>query len=165
MFRATRLGLIASMGLLISIPCVTPAAQHHSGYVRAMEDLRLARALLQRGSMGPSAADSQDEVTLAISNIDGAMSEIMKQALPNEKKAQNVPKFDTRMTWSDRLSVSFRLLDRAKLDCSKEKDNSGNAGVQTRVLASIDEAHGRIQVAIDTVNFDYSARNIPTRND
>jgi hypothetical protein len=69
------------------------------------------------------------------------------------------------MTWAARLSMSMRLLDRAKLDCSSDRDNAANAGLQSRVFASIDQAHDRIRVAIDTVNFDYSARNMTTRND
>ena len=90
MFRSIRFRLITAVGLLISIPCATLASQHHSGYARAMEDLRLARALLQRGNMGSSTDGSQDEVSLAISNIDGAMTEILKEA-PGVQKRQKIP--------------------------------------------------------------------------
>jgi hypothetical protein len=165
MFRITRMGLVASIGLLIAIPCATPAAQHHSGYARTLEDLRMARVLLQRADKVSTADGSQDEVTLAIANIDGAIADISKEAPASDKEAQESPKFDARMRWSARLSMSFKMLDRAKMDCSKEKENSANAGLQTRVLASIEQAHDRIRVAIDTVNFDYSARNMQTRND
>jgi hypothetical protein len=165
MFRTTRIGLIASIGLLISIPCATPAAQHHTGYVHTLEDLRMARALLQRPDKVSTADGSQDEVSLAISSIDGATSEIGKEAPAGDKQPQDAPKFDTRMSWSARLSMSFKMLDRAMFDCSKEKDNSGKSDLQSRVLASIEQARDRIRVAIDTVNFDYSARNMDTRND
>jgi hypothetical protein len=165
MFRTTRIGLIASIGLLISMPGATPAAQRHAGYVRTVEDLRMARVLLQRADKVSTADGSQDEVSLAIGNIDGAIAEIGKEAPASDKEAQDPPRFDPRMRWSARLSMSIKLLDRAMLDCSKEKDNSANAGLQARVLASIEHAHNRIRVAIDTVNFDYTARNMPTRND
>jgi hypothetical protein len=165
MFRTTRIGLIASFGLLISMPGATFAAQHHAGYVRSMDDLRTARALLQRTKNVSTAEGSQDEVSLALNNIDSAIAEISKEAPLKDKSAQEPPKIDARMTWAARLSMSMRLLDRAKLDCSKEKDDSADAGLQARVLASIDHAHDRIRVAIDTVNFDYSARNMATRND
>jgi len=165
MFRTTRIGMIASLGLLISIPGATFAAQHHTGYVRSLDDLRTARALLQRASNVSTAEGSQDEVSLAISNIDGAIAEISKEAPLKGKNAQEPPKVDARLTWSARLSTSMRLLDRARLDCSREKDDSANAGLRSRVLTSIDQAHDRIRVAIDTINFDYSARNMPTRND
>jgi hypothetical protein len=164
MFRITRMGLIASIGLLISIPCATPAARHQTAYVRTLEDLRMARALLQRADKISTPDSPQDEVSLAISSIDGAISEINKEA-PTEDKQPDVPKFDTRMPWSARLSMSFKMLDRAMFDCSKEKDNSGKTELQSKVLASIEQAHDRIRVAIDTIYFDYSARNMDTRND
>jgi hypothetical protein len=164
MFRITRMGLIASIGLLISIPCATPAAQHHTGYVHTLEDLRMARALLQRANKVSTTDGSQDEVSLAIGNIDGAIAEINKE-MPTGDKQPVAPKIDSRMHWSDRLSMSFKMLDRAMFDCSKEKDNSGISELQSKVLASIEQAHDRIRVAIDTINFDYSARNMDTRND
>jgi hypothetical protein len=164
MFRIKRMGLIASVGLLISIPCATPAAQHHTGYVHTLEDLRMARALLQRANKVSDTDGPQDEVSLAISSIDAAISEINKEASVGDKQA-DAPKIDTRMQWSARLSMSFKMLDRATFDCSKEKDNSGKLELQSKVLASIEQAHDRIRVAIDTVNFDYSARNMDTRND
>jgi hypothetical protein len=165
MFRTTRIGLIVSFGLLVSLPIATSAKQHHAGYVRTMDDLRTARALLQRGDSVSTAEGSQDEVSLAIGNIDGALEEISKEATLKEKDGLEPAKVDARMPWSARLAASMRLLDRAKLDCSKEKDSAENAVLQARVLASIDHAHDRIRVALDTVNFDYSARNMPTRND
>ncbi len=164
MFRITRMGLIASIGLLISIPCTTPAARHQTAYVHTLEDLRMARALLQRANKVSTNDGSQDEVSLAISSIDGAIAEINNE-MPAGDKQPGPPKFDARMHWSDRLSMSFKMLDRAMFDCSKEKDNSGKAELQSRVLASIAQAHDRIRVAIDTVNFDYSTRNMDTRND
>jgi hypothetical protein len=164
MFRIKRMGLIASIGVLISMPCATPAARHQTAYVHTLEDLRMARALLQRANKISTADGSQDEVSLAISNIDGAIAEINKE-VPTGDKQPEAPKIDSRMHWSDRLSMSFKMLDRAMFDCSKEKGNSGKAELQSRVLASIAQAHDRIRVAIDTVNFDYSARNMDTRND
>jgi hypothetical protein len=158
MFRTTRIALI-------SMPGATFAAHHHAGYVRSLDDLRTARALLQRATNVSTAEDAQDEVSLAISNIDSAIAEISQEAPIKNKNGQQSPKVDAHMTWSARLSMSMRLLDKARLDCSNDKDDSANAGLQSRIFASIDHAHDRIRVAIDTVNFDYSARNMPTRND
>jgi hypothetical protein len=69
------------------------------------------------------------------------------------------------MTWADRLTESLKLLERAELDCSKEKDDAENAGLHARVFGLLDQAHTRMTVAIETKNFDYSARSLPTRND
>lgn len=165
MLRTTRIALIASFGLLISVPGAVFAAQHHAGYARSMDDLRTARALLQRADQVSTAEGSQDEVSLAIGSINAAIAEISKEAAVSDKNTPEPLKVNARMTWQARLSMSLRLLDRAKLDCSKEKDDSANAGLQSHVMASIDQAHDRIRVAIDTINFDYSARNMPTRND
>ena len=165
MSRTTRAGLLASIGLLISMPGATFAKQHQSGYVRTLDDLRAARALLQRTEKVSTAEGSQDEVSLAIGNIDAAIAEISKGASLNDQSAQELPKVDPRMTWAARLAMSLKMLDRARLDCSKEKDGSANAGLQSQVVASIDHAHDRIRVAVDTVNFDYNARNMQTRND
>jgi hypothetical protein len=165
MFRSIKLGIIVTVALLLVISGTALAGQKHVAYERTLDDLRTARALLQRANAPQTADGQQDEVSLAISNIDGAIAEISKEAAVNAANPQDIPKGDSRMKWSQRLSKSFKLLDKAKLDCSTEKDNSGDAGLQKRVLDRIDEAHNRIRVAIDTVNFDYSARNMPTRND
>ena len=125
----------------------------------------MARVLLQRVDKVSTSDGSQDEVSLAIGSIDGAISEIDNEAPSSDKQSQNAPKFDARMRWSDRLSMSFKLLDKAMLDCNREKDSSGKTELHSRVLASIAQAHDRIRVAIDTINFDYSARNMDTRND
>ncbi len=165
MLRSTKLCTTISIALVLALSGTALAGQKHPGYARAVDDLRIARALLQR-SNAPQAADAQqDEVSLAIGDIDGAIAEMGNEAGVNERDPQAPAKVDSRMKWPQRLSQSYRLLDKAKLDCSVEKDNSGDTGLQKRVLDRIDQAHDRIRVAIDTVNFDYSARNMPTRND
>jgi len=165
MLRRTRLCANTTIALLLAISGTAMAGQKHLGYSRALDDLRTARALLQRTSAMQTPSAPQDEVSLAINNIDGAIEEIGKEAAITGSDPKELPKVDSRMKWAQRLSMSFKLLDRAKLDCSIEKDNSVDAGLQKRVLDRIDQAHDRIRVAIDTVNFDYSARNMPTRND
>jgi hypothetical protein len=141
------------------------AGQKHAGYVRGLDDLRTARALLQRPNEAQAPSGLQDEVSLALTSIDEAIAQINTVSPDNGKKSHDVSGIDAHTKWSKRLSMSFRMLEQAKLDCAKEKDNSGDAGLQARVQGLIDQAHDRIRVAIDTVNFDYSARSLPTRND
>jgi hypothetical protein len=133
--------------------------------MRSMDDLRLSRALLQRTNEAQTLDGSQDEVSLTIANIDGAMAEIEKEIGVDRKKPHGLPRIDTRMPWAERLSKSLKLMELAKQDCSKEKDNAGDSGLQARVFNLLDQAHTRITVAIETKNFDYNARNMPTRND
>ena len=164
MSRSLKFYLGLAMAVTLSIPFAALAGQKHQGYARTLEDLRMARALLQRpGDQVQNG--SQDEVSLAIGNIDGAIDEITKDANIKNGSSRDVPAIDAHMQWSVRLATSMRMLDKAMLDCSKEKDNSGSEGLQAKVLGRLNRAHDRIRVAIDTVNFDYSARNLPTRND
>jgi len=165
MLRTRKIGLFTAIALAMSLSPSVPAAQRHAGYAHALDDLRMARALLQRTNVAPKEDGSQDEVSLTITNIDAAIAEISKESAPNGKDSQEAPRIDARTPWAKRLSMSFKFLDRAIMECSREKDDSGDAGLQARVMSRLDHAHDRLRVAIDTVNFDYSARNLPTRND
>ena len=165
MFRTSNLCLLGAIALAFSLPGMALAKQKHPGYSRTMDDLRLARALLQRTNEAQTLDGSQDEVSLSISNIDGAMEEINKEIGAGRKKQRALPRIDTRMPWADRLSSSLRLIEMAQQDCSKEKDNAGDQGLQARVLNQLDQAYTRLTVAYETKNFDYDARNLPTRND
>lgn len=166
MFRTLRLHQLAALTLVLSLSGAAQAGQKHPGYARTIDDLRLARALLQRTNASGAAADAQqDEVSLTIANIDGAIDEMSKEIASNGKKPHAIARINPRMPWSERLSESLRLIAEARQDCAKEKDNPGNPGVKARVLDQLNQANTRITVAIETINFDYDARNLPTRND
>ena len=165
MNRTSRLFQFGAMAVALSFSGTALAGQKHPGYLRTMDDLRVARMLLQRTNETKSANPPEDEVTLTVGYIDAAMAEIDKEINVDQKKLHAMPPISPRMTWADRLSESLKLLERAELDCSKEKDGSGNAGLHARVLGLLDQAHTRMTVAIQTKNFDYDARSLPTRND
>ena len=165
MIRTSKLCRYGAMALVLSLPGTVLAGQKHQGYDRTMDDLRWARALLQRTNEAQTLNGAQDEVSLTIANIDGAMAEIEKETGVEGKKPRAVPKIDPRMPWADRLTKSLKLLELAQQDCRTEKDNAGDNGLRGRVLNQLDDAHTRITVAIATKNFDYDARNLPTRND
>jgi hypothetical protein len=165
MFRITKMCRFGAMALVLSLPGTVLAGQKHPGYMRTMDDLRLARALLQRTNQSQTLNGSQDEVSLTIGNIDAAMAEINQEIGADRKKPRDLPRIDARMPWADRLSKSLKLLELAEQDCSTEKDKSGESGLRARVLDQLDHAHTRIRVAVETKNFDYDARNLPTRND
>jgi len=154
-----------AMALVLCLPGTILAGQKHQGYDRTMDELRLARALLQRPNEAQAVNGSQDEISLTIANIDGAMADIEKEIGAEGKKPRAVPRIDARMPWADRLAKSLKLLEMAQQDCGTERDNSGDGGLRARVLNQLDDAHTRMTVAIATKNFDYNARNMPTRND
>jgi hypothetical protein len=165
MFSTSKLCGFGALALVLSLSGTARASHKHPGYMRTMDDLRLARALLQRTNEGQTVNGSEDEVSLTIGNIDGVMAEIEKEIGADRKKPRAVPRIDARLSWAGRLSESLRLLEKAKQDCSKEKDNAGDPGLQARVFNLLDQAHTRMTVAIETKNFDYNARSLPTRND
>ena len=165
MFSTSKLCGFGALALVLSLSGTAWASHKHPGYMRTMDDLRLARALLQRTNEGQTVNGSEDEVSLTIGNIDGVMAEIEKEIGADRKKPRAVPRIDARLSWAGRLSESLRLLEKAKQDCSKEKDNPGDTGLQARVFNLLDQAHTRMTVAIETKNFDYNARSLPTRND
>ena len=151
--------------LLLSLPACAFAGHSHPGYRHAVDDLRLAQALLQRSNVAPASNGWQDEVSLTMGNVEDAMKEMDAAVGGGRRKPSGLPRMDTRMPWAERLNESLRLIERAEWDCSKEKDDSGSAGLKARVFDLLDQAHTRLSVAIQTVNFDYSARNLPTRDD
>jgi hypothetical protein len=155
MFRISKVCLFGAMALALTLSCTALAGQKHQAYLRTMDDLRLARALLQRTNQAQNVNGSEDEVMEEINKVIGA----------DRKKPHDLPRIDARIQWAERLSESLRLIEMARQDCSKEKDNSGDSGLQARVFNLLDQAHTRITVAIETKNFDYSARDLPTRND
>jgi hypothetical protein len=165
MFSTSKLCQFGALALVLSLSGTDLAGQKHPGYMRTMDDLRLARALLQRTNQAQTVNGLEDEVSLTIGNIDGVMAEIEKEIGADRKKPRAIPQIDARLSWAGRLSESLRLLEKAEQDCSKEKDNPGDLGLQARVFKLLDQAHTRITVAIETKNFDYNARSLPTRND
>jgi hypothetical protein len=165
MFRTSNLCRFGAMALVLSLPGTALAGQKHTRYERTMDDLRWARALLQRTNEAQNLQGEQDEVSLTIGNIDAAMTEISREIGVAGKKPLELPRIDARMPWGERLSQSLKMLELAQQDCRTEKDNSGDSGLRARVLDQLDHAHSRLRVAVETKNFDYDARNLPTRND
>lgn len=164
MLRTARLCQSGAMAVLLFLPGTMLAGQRHAGYARTMDDLREARVLLQRTNAVQNVNEGQDEVSLSIGYIDAAMADIYKET-GEEGQKPNESSNLARMSWAKRLSKSLKMLEKAQADCDSEKDSGGDTGLRARVLDQLDHAHSRLNVALETVNFDYSARNLPTRND
>jgi hypothetical protein len=151
--------------LLLILPGSAFASHGHPGYEHAMDDLRLAQLLLQRSDVAPAGNGWQDEVSLTKDSIEQAMKQMDAAMGGDRGKQSDLPRLDARMAWAERLNQSLRLIERAETDCSREKDGAENAGTKARIFDLLDQAHTRLSVAIQTVNFDYNLRHIPTRND
>lgn len=164
-FRTAKFGPLGLICLLLGLPSGAFAGHSHPGYDHAADDLRAARALLQRPNAALPANGWQDEVSLTIGHIDMAVKEIEEGVGTSRSRPHDTPRINPHMTWAERLDQSLRLLERAEWDFAKEKDDAASAGLKARLFDLLDQAHTRLSVAIQTVNFDYSARNLPTRND
>jgi hypothetical protein len=165
MIRTSKLCQFGALALSLSLAGTVLAGHKQRGYVRTLDDLRLARMLLQRSNPTEAADESLDEISLTTSNIDNMISEINQGIGADRKKTPAVPQINTRLTWPERLTESLRLIQKAKLDCSSEKEKSGDDGLRFRILTQLEDAQSRLTVAVETVNFEYDARSVPTRND
>lgn len=159
------LSLPTLAGLLLMLPASAFASHGHPGYQHAVDDLRLAQLLLQRSNVAPASNGWHDEVSLTMDNIGEAMKQMDAAVGGDRGKPSELPRLDAHMAWTERLNESLRLIERAELDCSREKDGGGNSGLKARIFDLLDQAHTRLSVAIQTVNFDYNLRHLPTRND
>ena len=164
MLKTALLCQSGAIAVLLFLPGTMLAGQRHPGYARTMDDLREARVLLQRTNAVQNVNEGQDEVSLSIGYIDAAMADIYKET-GEEGQKPNESSNLSRMPWAKRLAKSLKVLEKAQADCDSEKDSGGDTGLRARVLDQLDHAHSRLNVALETVNFDYSARNLPTRND
>jgi hypothetical protein len=142
---------LALFGLLLAIPAVLSAnpqpPQAHPAYLRALSDLRDARAHLQR----PDGGALRDQEKKAIHDIDDAIGEIKKAAIDDGKDINEHLPVDSRLPWPGRLHRAIELLDKAHSDIAREEDNGFAQGLQQRAIAHIDRAHHHVEEAIHLV--------------
>jgi hypothetical protein len=109
----------------------------HPAYLHALQDLRHARAHLER--RGGDAQRKWDE-RAAIHSIDEAIREIKEAAIEDGKNLQDHPPVDVKMDFHGRLRRAVELLHKAERDCHEEEDNNFARGLQKRALHHIQEA-------------------------
>ena len=114
-----------------------PIRQAHPAYLRALADLRNARANLERHGGDP--AIRWDERN-AVGEIDRAIGDIKQAALDDGKPLQDHPPIDAREARGGRLHRALSALQAAKMDVSQEEDNAFANGLRARGLHDIDEA-------------------------
>lgn len=121
-----------------------PAQGKHPAYLRALTDLRAARAHLQHHDGG----ELRHEEKEAIHAIDDAIAEIKKAAIDDGKDLDDHPPVDVAMDWPGRLHRAKELLERAHQDIAHEEDNAFAQGLQQRAFAHIDKAIHEVNEAI-----------------
>jgi hypothetical protein len=114
-----------------------PPRQAHPAYLRALSDLRNARANLERHGGDP--AIRWDE-RAAVGQIDHAIGDIKQAALDDGKPLQDHPPIDAHEPRTGRLHRALAALEAARNDVSQEEDNAFANGLRGRGLHDIDEA-------------------------
>jgi hypothetical protein len=110
----------------------------HPAYLHALQDLRHARAHLERGT---DSGRKDREEAHAIAEIDKAIGEIKQAAIDDGKNLNDHPPVDARMDWPGRYHRTLELLDKARHDISEREDDGFAHGLRRRALEHIDEAH------------------------
>jgi hypothetical protein len=122
--------------------------KEHPAYLRALTDLRHARAHLQR----PDGGELREQEKKAIHEIDEAINEIKKASIDDGKDLNDHPAVDVGLDWRGRLHRSLELVNKAHNDVAEEEDNVAAQGLQQRALGHIDKAHKHIEEAIHLVD-------------
>jgi len=139
---------LAFVAFMFAIGADPAAAQgKHPAYLRALSDLRAARAHLQR----PDGGELRHEEKEAIHEIDKAIDEIKKAAIEDGKDLDDHPPVDLHMSWDGRLHRAKELLEKAHQDISHEEDNQFAQGLQQRAFEHIDKAMHEVNEAIRIV--------------
>ncbi len=121
-----------------------PPPERHPAYLHAIDDLRFARALLER----PAKASVQWDEQIAVREIDGALHEIKEAAIDDGKPLGEHPPIDTNLDWGGRLQKADQLLLAARNDVDQKEDNDFARGLKHRALGRIDAAHNAVQQGI-----------------
>jgi len=136
------------MFLLLAVFASLAAADEpgrHPAYLHALDDLRDARAHLDRFSPDERIDNQQQH---AIDEIDAAIGEIKRAAIDDGKDLRDHPPIDAHLKRADRFRKAVELLDKAHHDIAKEEDDPGTRGLQHRALQHIDEAHHTVETII-----------------
>jgi len=136
---------------LVTLGVLAPAAHadqpgRHPAYLHALEDLRHARAHLERPA-NVTAQTAWDE-RVAIGQIDGAIREIKQAAIDDGKNPGDHPPIDAKLDWPGRLHRSLELLRKARADVNEEEDNDFARGLKHRAIERIDGAINFVEQGI-----------------
>lgn len=132
---------------VLGISCLmgsTAAFADHPAYLRALTDLRAARAHLDRPGSERRVRDEER----AVEEIDRAIDEIKRASIWDGKNLNDHPPVDAAPDRVGKLHRALELLDAARADCNQEEDNGRLRGLQGRILSHIDRAHRDVEQAL-----------------
>jgi hypothetical protein len=129
------------------IPAASSAQGKHPAYLRALSDLRAARAHLDHHDGG----ELRHEEKEAIHHINDAIAEIKKASIDDGKDLNDHPPVDAGLDYTGRLRRARQLLDSSRADIAREEDNPSARGLQQRAFGHIDQAIHEVNEAIRIV--------------
>jgi hypothetical protein len=130
---------VAVLALVAFMPSISQAEQpgKHPAYLHALEDLRHARAHLERRR---GDAEVKWDEHVAIKEIDAAIAEIKSASIDDGKDLADHPPVDAKADYRGRLHRAAELLHKAHADIKEEEDNNFAHGLQHRAIEHIDAA-------------------------
>jgi hypothetical protein len=121
-----------------------PPATIHPRYLKAISDLRYARALLWRQDF----RDVMRDQRAAVEEIDHAIAEAKRAAIDDGKNIDDHPPIDARMGWEGRFRKAMELLDSAMGDLSFAEPNRGAMPWRDAARADVERARGLVAKAM-----------------
>jgi hypothetical protein len=123
-------------------PAPMPAI--HPSYLRAISDLRYARALLYRQDWRPVMRDQQ----AAVEEIDRAIGEAKRAAIDDGKNPDDHPPIDRGLGWEGRFRKAMELLTSAERDLSEAETNGAAAAWRNASLSNVRNAKHFVEKAM-----------------
>jgi len=125
-------------------PPPPPPPAVHPAYLRAISDLRYARALLYRPDWGPVMHDQR----AAVDEIDRAIGDAKRAAIDDGKNPDDHPPIDRRLGWEGRFRQALDLLNSAERDLSSAESNGAAAGWRNTGLVNVRNAKAFVEKAM-----------------
>jgi hypothetical protein len=121
-----------------------PMPAIHPAYLRAISDLRYARALLFRAEWRPVMRDQR----AAVEEIDHAIREAKNAAIDDSKNPDDHPPIDRGLGWEGRFHKAMELLDSAERDLSQAETNGAAAGWRNAAISNVRNAKAFVAKAM-----------------
>jgi len=121
-----------------------PLPSAHPAYLRAISDLRYARALLYREDWRPVMRDQR----AAVEEIDHAIGEAKRAAIDDGKNIDDHPPIDRGFGWEGRFRKAMELLNSAEHDLSEAETNGAAAGWRNASLSNVRNAKAFVAKAM-----------------
>jgi len=121
-----------------------PPPALHPAYLRAIADMRYARALLFRPDWGDVMRDQR----AAVDEISASIAEAKHAAIDDGKDIDDHPPIDRALGWEGRFRQAMELLNAAERDLAQAETNGAAAGWRNAALNHVRAAKGFVSRAM-----------------